>query len=174
MRGDLALQLRMALRPRGTLGIAVTVAGLSGVAALYLPWYELDANVTLLGHAQAGSIATLPGWQAQPWIWLVATVSVVAAALGLAVALDREPPWTRRILFVLALTLTALAGLSALLVPPPARFLADNRFEELQAVAGRMPDDVALRLAVHPAVGLWLTFTEAALLLLAALKSREG
>ncbi|MDP8927837.1 MAG: hypothetical protein M3O70_04455, partial [Actinomycetota bacterium] len=152
MRGDLALQLRVALRPRGILGIAGAVAGIVGVVAVYLPWYELDAKLTLLGHTRWRSIATLAGWQAQPWIWVAATLSVVTAAIGVAVALDRPPPTTRRILFALALALGALAGLSALLVPPSSRFLADTRFDQLEAVAGRLPEDVALRLTVHPAI----------------------
>ncbi|MDQ3932674.1 MAG: hypothetical protein M3252_07550 [Actinomycetota bacterium] len=173
MRGDLALQLRIALRPRGLLGIAGAVAGMVGVVAVYLPWYELGAKVTLLGHARGRSIATLAGWQAQPWIWAAATISVFAAAIGVAVALDRPPPMTRRILLALGLALGALAGLSALLVPASSRFLADPRFDQLEAVAGRLPDDVALDLAVRPAIGLWITLTVAVLLLLVALAIRE-
>ncbi|MDP8962205.1 MAG: hypothetical protein M3N32_11395, partial [Actinomycetota bacterium] len=60
-----------------------------------------------------------------------------------------------------------------LLVPPSSRFLADTRFDQLEAVAGRLPEDVALRLTVHPAIGLWITLTVAALLLLAAFATRE-
>ena len=174
MRSDFALQLRTVLRPRGTLGIAVAIAGLAGIAAVYLPWYELDASVTLLGHTRGGSLASLPGWQAQPWIWLVPTASVIAVTVGLAVALDRQPPSTRRTLFALALTIAALAGLSALLDPPPTRFLADSRLDELEAAAGRMPEDVALRLIVHAGVGLWVTVIEAVLLVVAAFAIREG
>ncbi len=174
MRSDFALQLRMVLRPRGTLGIAVAMAGLTGIAAVYLPWYELDASVTLLGHTRGGSLATLAGWQAQPWIWLVPAVSVTAVVLGLAVALDRQPPSTRRILFALGLTIAALAGLSALLDPPPARFLADTRLDELRAAAGRMPEYVTLRLIVRAGVGLWMSVTEAGLLMAAAFAIREG
>lgn len=174
MRGDLALQLRTALRPRGIFGIAGVVAGFVGVVAVYLPWYALEADVTLLGHSRGGSIATLPGWQAQPWVWLAAAISLVAAAVGAAVALDRPLPSTRAILFVLALTLGALAGLSALLVPPTSRFLADTRFDELEAVAGRLPGDVALRVTVRPAIGLWITSIVAALLLLASFTTRKA
>lgn len=173
MRGDLALQLRIALRPRGLLGVAGAVMGVAGVTAVYLPWYELHADVTLLGHTRGGSIGVLAGWQAQPWIWLAAAISIAAAVVGMAVALDRPPPSTRRILFALALALAALTGLSALLVPPRTRFLTDTRFEQLEAVAGRMPDDVALRLTVQLGIGLWITLTAAALLLLAAFATRE-
>lgn len=173
MRGDLALQLRVALRPRGILGIAGAVAGVVGVVAVYLPWYELDAQVTLLGQTRGRSIATLAGWQAQPWIWVAATMSMLAAGVGVAVALDRPPPTLRRILFALGLALGALAGLSVLLVPPSSRFLADPRFDQLEAVAGRLPEDVALDLTVQPASGLWITLTVAILLLLAAFAIRE-
>ncbi len=174
MRQDLALQLRMVLRPRGTIGMAVALAGLVGVAAVYLPWYELDASVTLLGHTRSGSLATLAGWRAQPWIWLVAAASLTAMGVGLAVALDRQPPSTRRTLFALALIVAVLAGLSAVLDPPPTRFLSEARFDELEAAARRMPDDVALRLIVRPGLGLWLTLIEAGLLGAGAVTTREG
>ncbi|MDQ4130161.1 MAG: hypothetical protein M3133_04100 [Actinomycetota bacterium] len=154
--------------------MAVAITGLVGVTAVYLPWYELDASVTLLGHTQAGSLARLPGWQAQPWIWLVAAASLTVMGVGLAVALDRQPPSTRRTLFALALTVAVLAGLSALLDPPPTRFLAEGRIDELEAAAGRMPEDVSLRLIVRPGSGLWLTLIEAALLMAGAFTTREG
>ncbi|MFN2556039.1 MAG: hypothetical protein ABR592_04080 [Nitriliruptorales bacterium] len=174
MRSDFALQLRMMLRPRGTLGIAVVIAGLIGVIAVYLPWYELNANVTLLGHTRGGSLATLAGWQAQPWIWLGAALSAIASALGLAVALDHQPPSTRRNLFALALSIAAVAGMSALLDPPPARFLTETRIQQLEAAAARMPEDVTLRLAVRPGFGLWVTLIGAALLIAGAFMIREA
>lgn len=173
MRGDLALELRLALRARAAVGVAATVAGALGVAAVYLSWYEVSAEVSMLGGSRTTTVAALDGWQAQPWIWLVAAAAGGAVLVGLALAADRPPPRSRELLVVAAIAVTVVTVASFLLPPPQARFGADARVEEFTSAVRVLPDDVALRLTVHPAGGMWVALTAAVLLLVAGLAARE-
>lgn len=173
MRGDLLLNLRLLLRPRGVVGIVAAVVGLATAATLYLPWYEIRAEVTMLGSTDARTVTGVPGWQAHPWLWLVAALGIGAAAVGLAVALDRPPPGARDILVAAGVALAGMTGLSALFVPPTDRFGARDTVEELQWLAERVPDDVEVALFVRPAIGLWLALVAAALLIAVGLAGRQ-
>jgi hypothetical protein len=165
VRGDLLLQARLLLRPRGVAGLVTALVGLIGATALYLPWYEIRAEVTMLGSRQSGVISSLAGWQAHPWLWLVAAVAVIAMLVGVAIAVDRPPPRGRDVLLGLAVALATVTGVSALIVPPPARFGAGDSLEQLQQIAARAPEDVEVQLVVTPAAGMWVALAAAALLL---------
>ncbi|HEX2027542.1 MAG TPA: hypothetical protein VHF25_06035 [Nitriliruptorales bacterium] len=173
MRGDLALQLRVALRPRGVVGVGGAFAGLAGVIAVYLPWYALHADVTMLGSVRSRAVAALTGWQAHPWVWLVAALGVVATIVGLSVAADRPIPASPEILFAAAIAMSLTTGASALVLPPTSRFGADEQLVQLASLADAVPDDVSLGFSVHHASGVWVALAAAALLLVTAFTSRR-
>lgn len=173
MRGDLALHLRVALRSRGVLGIVALVAAAATLAAVYLPWYEVQVRVRALGHTQAGAVTAIPGWQAQPWIWSVAGLAVAAAVLGIALAIDRPPAWTREGLLAVAVGIALVAGASAIVRPPDQRFLADEDLRRLHAATAELPEDVQVDLGVRPAAGIWVSLAASALLLPTAFAIRE-
>lgn len=173
MRGDLALQLRVALRSRGVLGLVTLVAAVATIAAVYLPWYEVQVRVEALGHSEAGAVTSIPGWQAQPWIWPVAGLAVGAAVLAVALAVDRPPSWTREGLLAVAVGIALVAGASAIARPPDQRFLADERLRRLQAATVELPEDVQVDLGVMPAAGIWVSLAASALLLASAFSLRE-
>ena len=174
MRGDLGLTLRLAVRPRGIIGLVGAVAGATALAAVYLPWYEVRATVTMLGDSRSRAIAVLSGWQAQPWIWIAAALALAAVAVGIAVAIDRAPRSPREVLLGIAVALVGVTGLSAVAAPPPRRFLADADLQRLDALADRMPSDVALEFSVEPSAGVWVALASAALLVAAAYGAREN
>ncbi|MGH3441021.1 MAG: hypothetical protein ACRDUY_03045 [Nitriliruptorales bacterium] len=174
MRGDLALHARLLLRPRGIVGLVGAVAGLTAVAAVYLPWYEVRASISMLGGSSARSVAGLAGWEAQPWIWLAAAIGFAAAVVGLAVAVDLGPARARGLLGGAAGGLTAIAIVSLLLAPPQERFMTDRDLQQLQSAAGSVPSDVDVGFAVGSSVGLWLTLSAAALLFASAVATPDG
>lgn len=174
MRGDLALQARLSLRPRGVLGLVVVVAGLTGIAAVYLPWFRIRFDVAMLGDRKVGTIASLAGWEAQPWVWAIAALNVAVVALGIAAAIDRRASRTDLWLVAVAFVQAALTGLSALLPPPATRLLGEEHLTRLQSLPAVVPDDVAVRFSVDATVGLWVSLASAALLLAAALALREA
>ncbi len=172
MRGDLALELRLALRREGAVGLAGAVAGTVGVLAAYLPWYEVHARVSILGHTRTTAVTSLAGWQAQPWIWVGTALAATALFIGLSLTLDRPPHWWREGLLATAIGLAIVAGTSALFTPPRHQFLADGELPRLQRMAERVPNDVEVSFNVVPATGLWLTLGTAALLVLVTLAAR--
>lgn len=173
MRGDLGLQLRLALRSRGVLGIVAVVASGATVAAIYLPWYEVVVRIQAMGYADAGAVTAVPGWHGQPWIWLVAAFAGIGGVLGVLMAVDRPPSWTREGLLAVAIGIALVTGASALVRPPDERFLADERLRRLQAATAELPDDVEVELSVRPALGTWVSLASAALLLTTAFAVRE-
>lgn len=174
MRGDLALHARLLLRPRGIVGLVGAVAGLTAVAAVYLPWYEVRASISMLGASGARSVGGLVGWQAQPWVWLAAAIGLAAAIVGLAVAVDRGPARARALLGSAAAGIAAIGIISLLVAPPQERFMADRELQQLQTAAGNVPQDVDVGFGVRSAVGLWLTLSAAALLFASAVATPEG
>lgn len=172
MRGDLALRLHLLVRPAGVVGLAAAVAGTTAFAAAYLPWYDVTATVDLLGTSQQRAVASLAGWQAHPWGWLVPVLGLTALAAGVMLAVDRPAPPRTLLATGCGLALTVVAG--GLLFPPVARFdVAGSRLRELAALSGRLPPDVQLAFDVRPSVGMWLTLAAGALVVVAALVSRE-
>ncbi|MBW3577024.1 MAG: hypothetical protein KY462_04660 [Actinobacteria bacterium] len=173
MRGDLALQVRLLARPRGVLGMAAVLAGAAATVAVYLPWYEVRATVAMLGHARARTVAALPGWQAQPWVWTVAALAVVSVVVGLSLAVDRPARSASKVLIVVAVGIAAISAASAVLRPPQGRFRGQQQFDELHAVISAVPADVTVRFSVHPTTGLWVALGAAAVLLTSALSTGE-
>ncbi len=173
MRGDLALEMRLVLRREGAIGLAGAVAGAAGVVASYLPWYTVHATVSMLDETRTSAVASLPGWQAQPWIWTGTALAALAVALGVAIALDRPPRWWREGLLTAAIALASVAGISALVAPPWDRFMADAELQRLQSIAERVPRDVEVAFSVTPATGVWVALATAAVLLATALAARK-
>ena len=153
-------------------GLLGAAAGAAAVAGAYLPWYVVTARVGMLGTAQETVVASLAGWQAHPWGWLVAALGAVALVAGLLLALDRPLPW--RVLLLSGCALGALVAVGGLRFPPVARFdVADSRLRELVELSGRLPADVQMAFEVHPSTGMWLTLAAAAAAVVAAVVSGE-
>jgi hypothetical protein len=168
VRGDLALRTRLILRPRGIIGLVTTVAGMVAIVSLYLPWYEIRAEISMLGETRSRVVATLAGWEAHPWLWGVGLIGLAAVVIGLLVALDRAPPKTSSAVLGLATMLALLAGVSALVIPSAERFAAGGEIAELTALSQRLPDDVGIALEISVAGGTWVALAVTALLILAA------
>lgn len=172
MRGDLRLRLHLLVRPSGVIGLVGAVAGGIAFAAAYLPWYDVTATVDLLGASQESDVASLAGWQAHPWGWLVPMLALVTVAAGLMLAIDRPAPPRTMLLGGAGLAMTVVAG--GLLFPPVDRFdVAGSRLRELAALSGRLPEDIRLVFDVRPSVGMWLTLAAGALVVIAAVISRD-
>ncbi len=173
-RGDLLVELRLLIRPKGVVGLVGAIAGTTAFAASYLAWYEVRARVDMLGGSQSRGVADLAGWQAHPWGWAVPALAIIAVVVGLAIAFDRPPPAAGKLLIGTGLGLATVAGASALLFPPVSRFdVAGTRLRELAGLAGRLPSDVELSFTVSPSVGLWLALGAAALLVAAGFAERD-
>lgn len=175
MRGDLGLHLRLLSRPEAVAGLVAAVSGVTALASAYLPWYQVAATLELLGASQGRPVATLAGWQAHPWGWVVPVLAVVAVVAGLAAAVDRPLPIGPDVVLGAGIGLAASVVAGGLLFPQVARFdVAGSRLRELAALSGRLPADVDLSFAVRPAMGLWLTLAAAALLVASSFASRES
>lgn len=173
MDGDLGLRIRLALKTHGLAEVLAMLGGVAGLTAVYLPWYEIDADVSMLGATRGRTIAALAGWQAQPWIWVGAALAVVAAGVGMAMIVDRPPPDVRGVLLAVAGTMATLAGVSAVVTPPRARFFTDRHMQQLQSLTGRVPEDVEVVFSVHTAGGLWIAVAAAVTLLAAGWAAGE-
>lgn len=175
MRGDVDLHLRLLRRPEAVAGLVTAVLGSTALAATYLPWYHVSAEVQVLGISQLTAVAHLSGWQAHPWSWLVPMLAIAAVTVGLATAIDR--PLTAapdRVVLGIGVLLAGAVTLAGVLFPPVDRFdIAGTRLRELADLSGRLPDDIALSFSVRPSAGLWLTLASAALLIVAAIAHRE-
>lgn len=175
MRGDVLLHLRILRRPRGLVGMVALASGGAALVAAYLPWYQVAARVEMLGGKQSRPVASLAGWEAHPWGWLVPTLAVVAIVVGGALALDRPVPFTRDASLAAGLGLAAAVAAGGMLFPPVSRFdVAGSRLRELAGLADRLPRDVELTFAVRPGIGLWITLGASALLVLAAFAARDA
>lgn len=175
MRGDVDLHLRLLRRPEAVAGLVTAVLGSTALAATYLPWYHVSAEVRVLETSQWTAVAYLSGWQAHPWSWLVPMLAIAAIAVGLATAIDRPlTPAPDRVVLGIGVLLAGAVTLAGVLFPPVDRFdIAGTRLRELADLSGRLPDDIALDFSVSPSVGLWLTLASAALLIVAAIAHRE-
>lgn len=174
MRGDATLQARLLLRGTGIVGAAVALGGVGALVGAYRPWYAVTAELTMLGEDQTRAVAELAGWASHPWGWLIPASGMLAIALGVAAAIDRPPPHTRRLLLLVAGLLAALAGTGAVQRPEVNRFdLAGSRLRELVDLADRLPTGVELSFEVTVADGVWVTLACGAIVLAAALSGRE-
>lgn len=172
MRGDLALRLQLLVRPAAVVGLVSAIAGTVAFAAAYLPWYDVMATVDLLGTSQERAVASLAGWQAHPWNWLVPVLAIVTVAAGLMLAVDRPAPPRTMLAAGCGLALSVAVG--GVLFPPVARFdVAGSRLRELAALSDRLPDDVLLAFDVRPAAGMWLTLAAGALVVVAAVVAHD-
>lgn len=174
MRGDVLLTLRLIRRRSGVVGAVAAVAGVAALIAAYLPWYEVAAEVEMLGASRARPVATLAGWQAHPWGWLVPALALIAVVVGVALATDRPLPFTRDANLAAGLGLASAVAAGGLLFPPVSRFdVAGSRLRELGGLAERLPNDIALTFSVRPGVGLWVTLGAATVLVAVAFLVRE-
>lgn len=173
MRGDAGLYLRQVMRPEGTLGLVATVAGATAVTAAYMPWYQVTAQVDLLGASSTRSVSQLAGWQAHPWGWLVPALACVMMGVGILLAVDHPARNTPDALLLGGMAIALAVAVAGRWFPPVARFdVAGSRLRDMVDLAGRLPQDVELVFAVTPGVGLWLALAAAGVLLACGLVAR--
>lgn len=174
MRGFVPLRVRMLVRPLGVVGGLGVGAGIAGLIAAYLPWYEVVATVEMLGAERTRPVASLAGWQAHPWGWLVPALALAGTVVCGALAIDRPVRATRDLGLVPGLGLAAIVALSGLVFPPVSRFdRAGSRLRELDELADRLPQDVSMTFSVRPGVGLWIALAAAAVLVAVAVAARR-
>lgn len=175
MRGTLGLEARLLLRPSGVAGLIAAVSAAAAAAGAYLSWYEVTAHVGLLGSQSSGPVATLAGWEAHPWGWLVPALGVFGAVLATGVALDRPASFGRDALLFTGFGIAMLVAIAALLFPPIERFpdLATSRLRNMLDLSDQMPVDSALALEIGPGAGMWVTLAGAAMLVAATIAARE-
>lgn len=174
MRGLVPLRVRMLVRPLGIVGGVGVGAGVAALVATYLPWYEVAATVEMLGNQRSRAVASLAGWQAHPWGWLVPALAIVAIVVAAALTVDRPVPATGTLALVAGLGLACAVAAAVLLFPPVSRFdHADSRLAELDRLADRLPQDVTMTFSVRPGLGLWIALAAAVALLGVAMAARE-
>lgn len=173
MRLSVPLRVRMLVRPLGAVGGFGVGAGIAALVSAYLPWYEVVATVDLLGTARGRAVAGLAGWQAHPWGWLVPALAIAAAVVCGAVALDRPLPSTPLLAVSAGLGLLVAVAVSVVFYPPVSRFdRTGTGLGELDRLADRLPEDVALTFSVRPGLGLWTALVAALVLVGAAIAMR--
>lgn len=173
MRLSVPLRVRMLVRPLGAVGGFGMGAGVATLVAAYLPWYEVVATVDVLGTARGRPVAGLAGWQAHPWGWLVPTLALVGAVVCGAVAIDRPLRATPVMAAGAGLGLLATVVVSLLVFPPVSRFdRAGSGLAELDQLAERLPQGVALTFSVRPGLGLWTALAASLVIVGAAVAFR--
>ena len=173
MRLSVPLRVRMLVRPLGAVGGFGMGAGIAAVVAAYLPWYEVVASVELLGTTRGRAVAGLAGWQAHPWGWLVPALAVTGAVVCGAVAVDRPFRSTPALATGAALGLLATVAASLVVFPPVSRFdRTGTGLGELDRLADRLPEDVALSFSVRPGLGLWIALVAALVLVATGIAMR--
>lgn len=173
MRDAVVSWLGPIVRRSGLAGLVAALAGGVAIAAGPAAWWEVSAELTLSGATQARTVVTLDGTDSLPG-WSVLLGGVTVVALGLALAVDRHPGWTRPAL----LSGAGLIGAGAIAGswPPPTlgRFPdPDGALTQLRATSTDLPVGVELTLEVARAEGAWLAGAAAILTLAAVLAARE-
>lgn len=172
MRGDAALTARLLLRGAGVAGIAVALGGALAIVAATRPWYHAMADVAMLGSSQGRAVDSLAGTQTVlGWVSLLA--GLVAVVLGVACALDRPPAGARRMLLACALALVVVAAVAWLGPAPELARVAGSEGEELARLGDRLPEGIALQLAVRTAIGPVLTVLAGVIVGVGTLAARE-
>jgi hypothetical protein len=173
VRGEVPAALASVGRGSGLAGLVVALAGVVAASTLARPWYEATAELSMLGTAESRAVTVVVGWATAPG-WVAATAGAVAAVLGLALAVDRHPGWTRPTLLGAAVGL-AVAGTTAQLVRPGLDRFPDARgaLAELRAVAADLPEGVELTLTVRPGPGATTALVAGLAVLLATAAARD-
>ncbi|MEX1164871.1 MAG: hypothetical protein WEB03_14975 [Nitriliruptor sp.] len=160
-------------RGSGVAGAVAALAGVLAVVALALPWHEATAELAMLGVAEDRAVATIPGWSTVAG-WVAAVSGAVAVGLGVALAIDRHPGWTRPCLLAATAALV-VSGLVAQLRRPTLERFPDGAgaVAELRAVAGDLPRGVELTLAVRPGPAAVAALVAGLTLLVAVAAARD-
>jgi hypothetical protein len=173
LRGELPYALVAVGRGSGLAGLVAAVAGLAAIATVALPWHEAAAELAMLGAAEDRAVVTLVGLRTLPGIAAV-LAGLLAVCLGVALAIDRHPGWTRRGLLAAAAVL-ALAGTVAQLRRPTLDRFPDESgaLGDLRAVVGELPRGVELTISVRAGVGATIALIAATSILLAVVAARD-
>jgi hypothetical protein len=136
-------------RGSGVAGVIVALAGTAVTACVWQPWYAATAELAMLGETDRRTVAVVAAW-ASPLGLAASVAGLVAVGLGVALALDRHPGWTRPALLVAA-AVTSVTGATAWLLRPTLDRFPDGAgaLAELRAVRDELPRGVELTLTVR-------------------------
>lgn len=173
MRRELPHALVAVGRGSGLAGLVAAAAGVTAVVAASQPWYEAAAELSMLGTAEDRAVVTLLGWSTIPGV-VAGIAGAFAAALGLALAVDRHPGWARPGLLAAAIAIAA-AGTAAQLWRPGLERFPDEAgaLADLRAVVDELPRGVELTLSVRQGAGVTIALGAAALVVLAVAAARD-
>lgn len=173
MRVELPHALVAVGRGSGLAGVLVAGGGLAAVVAGSQPWFEAAAELAMLGAAEDRAVVTLLGWSTVPGV-AAAIAGAVAAVLGVALAVDRHPGWTRRALLASAVVLAACGTVAQLLRPTLDRFPDEaGALADLRAVIGELPRGVELTLSVRAGAGATIALVAAAAVVIGVAAARD-
>lgn len=173
MRDAVVSWLGPVVRRSGLAGLAAAVAGGVAVASGPAAWWEVRAELTLSGTTQARTVVTLDGLDQVPGL-LVVLGGALVVVLGLALAVDRHPGWSRPALLSGAGLIGA--GAAAGSWPPPTlgRFPdPEGALAQLRATSADLPVGVELGLEVARAAGAAQAAAAAVIVVVAVLAARE-
>jgi hypothetical protein len=173
VRGDAALVARLLLRGTGLAGLVAATGGVVAIAAAARPWYAAVVTVEMLGDEGERTVATLAGVPGTLGGWAALGLGVVALALGVLIAIDRPPAWSRWGLAGVALSLVVVGLAAARRIPDPRR-VAGEQSLRLTALAERLPAGVELEVASQPRGAIGILLAAAGLVALGAIAAREA
>lgn len=173
MSGELPHALVAVGRGSGLAGVLAAAAGLTAVTTVGLPWHEAAAELTMLGAAEDRAVVALLGTRTAAGV-LAAVVGLVAAGLGVALAVDRHPGWTRRGLLTTAGVLTVCGLVPWVWRPPLDRFPDESgALADLRAVVDELPVGVELALSVRAGLGASLSLAAGIAVVVAVCAARD-
>lgn len=160
-------------RRSGVAGLVVAAGGGCAAAGAVTPWWQAHAELSLSGVAQGRPVTGLLGVEHLAGV-AAAGAAVVALLLGLSLAIDRHPGWTRPALLGAGGVAAATASVGTWWTPGLGRFPdRGGALGELRDVVGELPMDVELTLTVIRGPGTALTAIGAGLIVLGTAAARE-
>lgn len=165
--------VELLLRRSGLAGLVVAIGGALAIASATAPWWEAHAELTLAGASQGRAVTALAGWQHLPGVLTIAA-GVVAVTLGLALAFDRHPGWTRPASLAAGAVAAVGASIGTWSTPALTRFPDRRRaLADLRDVVDELPVGVELTLAVVRGHGAALAGIAAGIIVLGVASARE-
>jgi hypothetical protein len=173
VRGEVPAALEAVGRGSGLAGLAIAAAGTVVVVCAGRPWYAATAELAMLGEAEQRLVAVVPGWGAVPGA-LATVAGAIAALLGIGLALDRHPGWTRPALVIAAIVLTGAGTVGQLVRPGLDRFPdGAGALAELRAVRDDLPRGVELTLTVRPGLAATAALVAGIVVLIGVAAARD-
>lgn len=173
MRGRWATAIEPLLRRSGVAGLVVAAGGGAAVATIAGSWWQARARLEMLGATQDRVVTAVEGWQ-HLLGWGTALAGVAAVTLGLLLAFDRHPGWTRPAALGAGGVMFG-AGIAGWWYRPRLGGFpdTDRSLRDLRDLTGSLPVDVDLSLHVTRGVGPSLALAAAVAVVLGILAARD-